>query len=376
MSLPTHLAQEFPERGTVNISARKRKRQSHHTGLEQATLPTQVGGLSANGLDTEQGHDQDQDQDLLQDVGPNARFAGIQSGTALFRSPSASSKKYTRPPISKMFKSLELSPENFLHLQAAAKAYMLDPDHPERRDCVGQRGKGDSELVKMRLWNCVAEFLDEEGYGESHFGESIPGSEGTRRGMMWPKDRNRIIGAVLPLLRRMVTNERQRQYAVESRKGGNTSNGKRHSSASRSPSPTQMSSERGVESRSTIGAPHIDDPSFPAGGEDISAQPKRSIGGTTFCDGSLRLRLSILQNQRRIRPSYQILAEECPDVQTIYTKFVRVDGNIASDKAVLSVLLPQGLTNITCDDQWVRALSTVQETEWMDGEAKVVVEFP
>jgi hypothetical protein len=33
-----------------------------------------------------------------------------------------------------MFSSLEISPENFLHLQAAAKNYMLDDEHPERRD--------------------------------------------------------------------------------------------------------------------------------------------------------------------------------------------------------------------------------------------------
>ncbi|KAL2387843.1 hypothetical protein RJ035_003866 [Blastomyces gilchristii] len=179
----------------------------------------------------------------------DARAAGVHSAAALFRQPSATSKKYTRPPMSKMFSSLGLSPENFLHLQAAAKAYMLDPAHPERRDCVGQRGKGDTEMVKLRLWNCVREFLDREGNGERFFGEGVgvgmgghgsgtagggggAGMMGVGMGMglgvgvesrpplVWPRDEQRIISLVMPLLRRMVTNERQRQYAIETRKGG------------------------------------------------------------------------------------------------------------------------------------------------------------
>ncbi|KAL9101978.1 MAG: hypothetical protein Q9187_009178 [Circinaria calcarea] len=36
--------------------------------------------------------------------------------------------------------------------------------------------------------------------------------------MIWPTHEKEIIAAVTPLLRRMVTNERQRQYAVETRK--------------------------------------------------------------------------------------------------------------------------------------------------------------
>lgn len=148
-----------------------------------------------------------------------ARAVGVHSAAALFRQPS-SNKKYTRPPMSKMFASLELSPENFLHLQAAAKAYMLDDEHPERRDCVGQRGKGDTEMVKLRLWNCVRHFLESEGHGERFFGEHAVNEGMGPRAYVWPRDQQKIISLVIPLLRRMVTNERQRQYAIETRKGG------------------------------------------------------------------------------------------------------------------------------------------------------------
>ncbi|MCJ1477493.1 hypothetical protein MMC13_006165 [Lambiella insularis] len=140
------------------------------------------------------------------------------SASTLFRRPSSTSKKYTRPPMSKLFSSLELSPDTFLQLQSAAKNYMLDNRHPDRRDTVGQRGKGDSELVKLRLWNCVKDFLDGEGNGERFFGLNVPGDESGPRTMFWPSHKNNIVSAVIPLLRRMVTNERQRRYAVETRK--------------------------------------------------------------------------------------------------------------------------------------------------------------
>ncbi|KAF1834475.1 hypothetical protein BDW02DRAFT_331240 [Decorospora gaudefroyi] len=167
----------------------------------------------------------------------DARAAGVHSAAALFRRTSErTSRKYTRPPMSKLFMSLQLSPEGFLQLQASAKAYMLDSLHPERQSCVGNRGKGDTDMVKLRLFNCVRDFLN-DGIGERFFGEHVekPGEKdaieaaralgeekaadaGER--LTWPRDGNKIISLVTPLMRRMVTNERQRQYAIETRKGG------------------------------------------------------------------------------------------------------------------------------------------------------------
>ncbi|KAI9678826.1 MAG: hypothetical protein M1817_005886 [Caeruleum heppii] len=150
----------------------------------------------------------------------DARLAGVHSAAALFRRPSASSKKYTRPPMSKLFSSLELSPENFLHLQAAAKGYMLDENHPERRDCVGNRGKGDTDMVRLRLHHCVREFLEQDDRGLRFFGRDVEQDGIGDRRLIWPEEKQNIITAATPLLRRMVTNERQRQYAIVSRKSG------------------------------------------------------------------------------------------------------------------------------------------------------------
>ena len=164
----------------------------------------------------------------------DARAAGVHSAAALFRQTTNSSRKYTRPPMSQLFYSLQLNAESFLHLQAAAKTYMLDPTHPERQNCVGNRGKGDNDMVKLRLFNCVRDFLT-DGIGEKFFGETAPGrvtyskdgsdvpieiAANKDKCFTWPRDGNKIVSLVTPLMRRMVTNERQRMYAIETRKGG------------------------------------------------------------------------------------------------------------------------------------------------------------
>lgn len=193
-----------------------KRRQVSHPTMRDRGLPTNVSVDSGETRDT-----------VYEICGTlphgtvlDALVSGVHSSAALFRSPSASSKKYTRPSMSKLYASLAISPENFIHLQAAAKGYMMDPAHPGRQDCVGQRGKGDSDLVKLRLWNCVKDFLEDESRGELYFGMRVPREDGFRRSMTWPRDCNNLIRAVMPLLRRMVTNERQRQYAVQARKGG------------------------------------------------------------------------------------------------------------------------------------------------------------
>ena len=166
----------------------------------------------------------------------DARAAGVHSAAALFRrSTSRTTHKFTRPPMSKLFMSLNITPENFIALQALAKTYMLSPAHPERQSCVGIRGRGDSDIVKLRLFNCVKDFLSDGGVGEKFFGEyaekpdvreiceaaaALGEEDGGGESLVWPRDGNKIISLVTPLMRKMVTNERQRLYAIDSRKGG------------------------------------------------------------------------------------------------------------------------------------------------------------
>jgi hypothetical protein len=222
LRVPSH-SDHSQSPGLSRTVSKKRKRNDDN--LDPALAGAGLSGSQQQSHSTQQPHGYAAAGDSM-DIRPaqpqslsDARAVGVHSAAALFRQPS-SNKKYTRPPISKMFSSLEISPENFLHLQAAAKNYMLNDEHPERRDCVGQRGKGDSEMVKLRLWNCVRQFLEGEGNGERFFGENVVNEGMGPRAYIWPRDHHKIISLVIPLLRRMVTNERQRQYAIETRKGG------------------------------------------------------------------------------------------------------------------------------------------------------------
>ncbi|XHG02560.1 hypothetical protein AWENTII_005907 [Aspergillus wentii] len=219
---PASASEQTQPSGLSRAVSKKRKRGDDP--LDPAlTAGVGLGGQQQHSQQHHHPHQFDGDSLEIRTVPPQplseARAIGLHSAAALFRQPS-SNKKHTRPPMSKLFASLELSPENFLHLQAAAKGYMLNDEHPERRDCVGQRGKGDTEMVKLRLWNCVRDFLEAEGNGERFFGENVMNEGMGPRTYIWPRDQQKIIALVIPLLRRMVTNERQRQYAIETRKGG------------------------------------------------------------------------------------------------------------------------------------------------------------
>lgn len=143
------------------------------------------------------------------------------SAAVLFREPSEKSKKYSRPPLGKVFTSLELSPEAFLKLQNAAKEYMLSDDYPERKDVVGhKKHNSNNDQAKLKLYQCVEGFLQQDNNGENFFGHSatVNDPELPPRTFFWPEDRNRIVKLLMPLLRKMVTNERQRIYAAETRK--------------------------------------------------------------------------------------------------------------------------------------------------------------
>jgi hypothetical protein len=217
------------------------------------------------------GHIEPSSESLLNE----ARAAGVHSAAALFRrSTVRTTRKYTRPPMSKLFMSLQLTPENFLQLQARAKAYMLDLRHPERQNCVGNRGKGDTDMVKLRLFNCVRDFLDDR-VGEQFFGEHVekPGEKEASEAakalgeeqaptaedrLTWPRDGNKIISLVTPLMRRMVTNERQRQYAIETRKGGTKKKDNEGSTEAASPQVTSSPCRNGEHQCETAVDPRID----------------------------------------------------------------------------------------------------------------------
>ncbi|KAG8623805.1 hypothetical protein KVT40_008781 [Elsinoe batatas] len=175
----------------------------------------------------------------------------VRTPSALFR-PAKQVKKQTRPSLASLYSELQLTPENFVACMDAAKAFMLDPAHPERKNCIGSRTKGDNVNMKLELTKLTTQFLD-EGSGARFFRPSsdppgdpngtfaqviVSGSTdksaseqsqfpaahhaqhgGTnRRDFVWPSDRDEIVKRCIKLLRKVASNEKQRVYAHESRR--------------------------------------------------------------------------------------------------------------------------------------------------------------
>ncbi|KAE9964102.1 hypothetical protein BLS_008650 [Venturia inaequalis] len=136
---------------------------------------------------------------------------------ALFRkSTRPPAKKYTRPPTKRVFESLKLTPEEWVRLEGEAKAYMLDTSHPDRQSCVGNRANGPTNDTKINLYKTVQRFLESD-IGARFFGVGVYEEGVGRESWVYPRDETALISLLTPLMRRMVTNERQRQYARRTR---------------------------------------------------------------------------------------------------------------------------------------------------------------
>ncbi|KAH8815610.1 hypothetical protein F5884DRAFT_772917 [Xylogone sp. PMI_703] len=330
------------------------------------------------------------------------KIPGVHSASALFRKPSAASKKYTRPPMAKLFLSLGISPEQFLHLQAAGKAYMLDEAHPERREAVGSRvkgrgGQGQSDITKMELFNCVEAFLKDEGWGERLYGG------GTSSKLRWPEMRTKIISLVTPLLRRMVTNERQRLYAIEQRRSGSPGTAQqatRKGVAATNPIPARATSTSVTEA-ADMASPHnsehaaeqasslsptaqldnyhynIDSTFTAANGQNEEVQPAPVIGEDTDAkseDITTTYHVNILQFGARIKPRLTLNNKNCPGFPSLVQYIHNIYGDEGIRPVKISILGPQGQLSISDDDSFNQAVRSVMENEWMDGEVKILVD--
>ncbi|KAK5087439.1 hypothetical protein LTR70_007733 [Exophiala xenobiotica] len=302
------------------------------------------------------------------------------SAAVLFREPSEKSKKYSRPPLGKVFTSLELAPEAFLRLQNAAKNYMLSDEFPERRDVVGhKKHNNNNDQAKLKLYQCVEDFLQQDGTGEKFFGHSanVDVPDAPPRTFFWPDDRSRIAKALMPLLRKMVTNERQRVYAAETRKQDPKKAGdKSHKE--------RLGSERdGSHDFDENLAPEID-PSLQQDHKvdqssvvPIAAVPEEVIGLPPD-SGTITLRVNLVAKhenaRKRLGPEFSLSSDQAGTYEQfldgLKNNFDTLDGQFD-----MKALLPQeGLISIKSQEDWLMAQLAVAAEEWMNGQLQVVVE--
>ncbi|GAB7345224.1 hypothetical protein MBLNU457_3598t1 [Dothideomycetes sp. NU457] len=263
-----------------------------------------------------------------------ARLAAAQPGPAIFRAPSG--KKSTRPAVAKEFRNLELCPESFHKMQAYAKKYMLDPEYPERKTYVGNRGQTDNAQIRHDLQKCVREFL-EEGPGEEFFGadSADPNGDGERSGgnsrsFSWPADKELIIQLCSPLLRRMIVNERQREYALKTRRGPKT----------------QDDSDKQTMT-----------PSIQIYLVDQSG--KRKLCDRFDLHNSSELSWATIQESIH-RQAARLLTDGRSQTNT-------------NSATPFRVLTANGLEDVPDDQTWQRILQQFMEVEWLEGTVKVIV---
>jgi hypothetical protein len=321
------------------------------------------------------------------------------SASVLFREPSTKSKKHSRPPLGKVFSDLELAPEHFLRLQTAAKAFMLDEAHPERRDVVGhKKNSGGSDLAKLNLWNCVDEFLSVHGYGEKFFapgsGNDVPGAP--QRTLFWPLDSQLITKLMMPLMRKMVTNERQRIYAAATRKQGPA----KETSAEQSPAaadesiisnentPQPSYSQREIEVQPATPAQQDTQnlsPAVPT--QQVTLSPSQAGQPPTAAfKQSIVLYVNVVSNTagalRRVIPRFSLTPEAAPNLAALvaevnkrYPLPSRNGSTPGSEtRPVVKVWLTDGLVTVVEDGEWMVALLSAGFVDWMDAEVRVLVE--
>lgn len=310
------------------------------------------------------------------------------SASILFREPSSKSRKYSRPPLGKVFNSLQLAPENFLRLQNAAKAFMLDEAHPERRDVVGhKKHMGGADVAKLNLWRCVEDFLTGHGFGAKFFGpgvgSGIPGAP--QRTISWPQDGQTIVKLMMPLMRKMVMNERQRVYAATSRKGGSAP------PANKAASPIEvgdsiMSAENDIASSPlpTITAVVSDGPSTVPAEVPTRASGEAQPPNMAFKQ-PIVLYVNVVSNTggalRREIPRFTLTPESAPSLAALiaevdkrYPRPSSQDASMEQKQPIVKVWLTDGLVTVAEDGEWMVALLSAGVVDWMDGEIRVLIE--
>lgn len=332
------------------------------------------------------------DPALIQDDFPEAQ-PQVPASAVIFREPTAKSKKYSRPLLGTVFQSLQLAPEVFLSLQNAAKEYMLDPEHPERQATVRHKhATGGADLAKVKLWTCVEDFL-KLGWGEKFFGylAGIDAADGSPRTMFWPDHGQDIVKNLIPLMRKMVSNERQRRYAVGQRKNKAKSPPRNHQLEGADGTSEAAHDDEAVEP-ATFATQADALPELPEAVLSDPIQPPDipNLGRPQLPDllPPIELLVNVVRRgtsmMKRLIPRFNLQSNDCSTIsilqQEVKKRLDEVDmGEEGPDKDELDVehcevrvWLPDGLVAVNSDGDWIMALLSAETAEWMDEQMRVL----
>lgn len=198
----------------------------------------------------------------------------------------------------------------------------------------------------------------------------------------------------------MVTNERQRIYASESRKGNPQATTKRipgakkiqsQGSSTLTEGTPRPNGEQRLSAPSPSPYPSVIDPKLNQYhynvGELSNAQQSSlsqtqtnnvvlADGGlsTGADDGNTKYLINIMRERRRIKPEITLVPTSCPD----FISLVKHIDTIIEDENLkftsIKVLGPGVWIDVGNEDTWESAIAVVGENEFMDGVVKCIVE--
>jgi hypothetical protein len=251
----------------------------------------------------------------------------------------------------------QLAPMPYIKLGEDAHAFMINDDHPERLDVVGTKHRaGSLETSKVKLHNLTEQFVS-EGAGERFYAPNayagLPNAP--VRTMFWPQDYHSIVRVIKPILHKQVTNERQRMYQTKRRE--------------------QRAAQKRIQ-------------------EAQQATAHVTAANIIFDDSppSVRITVNIMRADpaaqgklKRILPRLTVDPQTCQHLAALRTavkKAVVSDEMTAAvpeargvnvDTCVVKVLVAEGLTTVSDDNEWLVATLSAEGTEWLEREVKVVM---
>ena len=196
---------------------------------------------------------------------------------------------------------------------------------------------------------------------------------------------SRLISLITPLMRRMVTNERQRLYALETRKTRPQTSKSKKKARLGAPSPSlapaiapslspaidpkldnyhynidETFSPRKVQKSSTIQAQTTND------------VPGKQLSTELVVDIPKKFLVNIMKGNRRIQPEATL--DSCHNLCSLiqYSHAMVADENLEVGK--VKVWGPSGTIDVSSEDDWKDAIAVIMDVEWINGEIKCIVE--
>jgi len=200
---------------------------------------------------------------------------------------------------------------------------------------------------------------------------------------------------MMPLMRKMVTNERQRIYAAATRKQGSA----KETSDEQSPvavDETIMSNgtalepiypEQGTEAQPLRNQQDVTNlPSAVPAQRSIPSLSQADQRPATPFKQSIVLHVNVVSNTagalRRVIPRFSLTPEAAPNLAALLTEVDKRyslssrngSASEVDSRPVVKVWLTDGLVTVVEDGEWMVALLSAGFVDWMDAEIRVLVE--